>query len=54
MQILEKILSKMSNVSKPQQKFIDDNLDAFKGTNYRNMSHYSDICEKTYSRWFRR
>ena len=22
--------------------------------NFRNMSRYSDICEKTYSRWYRK
>lgn len=58
MQILEKILPKMSNVSRPQQKFIIvvmTTLMLLRGqANYRNMSRYSDICEKTYSRWFRR
>lgn len=57
MQILENILPKMSNVSKPQQKFIRivmTTLMLLRGqANYRNMSRYSDICEKTYSRWFR-
>jgi hypothetical protein len=56
--VLENILQKMPEINKPQQKFIRTlilTLMLFRGeANYRNLSRYSDIFEKTFSRWFRR
>ena len=58
MEILNKILKQMSNISKPQQKFIIvlfSTLMLLRGrANFRNLSRYSELCEKTYSRQFRK
>ena len=54
MHIEENILQKISNIKKPQKKFIKTLMWTkmlFRGeANYRNLSRYSDIDEKTYSR----
>jgi len=48
----------MSSIPAPQRKFITvllTTLMCLRGkANYRNLSRYSEIHEKTYSRWFRR
>jgi hypothetical protein len=58
MEIVNKILKQMSNISKPQQKFIIvllSTLMLLRGrANFRNLSRYSALCEKTYSRQFRK
>lgn len=58
MKTVKRILSKMSSISKPQQKFL---LIAFSTIvilrgrmNFRNMSRYSNINEKSFSRNFRK
>jgi len=52
------ILEKMSGVAKPQQKFLVTlflTILLMRGkVNFRNMSRYSDLNEKTYSRQFRK
>ena len=52
------ILQRMSRVNRPQIKFLLILLSTLcvlhgKAT-FRNLSRYSILCEKTYSRWFRR
>jgi len=58
MEIINTILKQMSNISKPQQKFLIvllTTLMLLRGrVNFRNLSRYSDLCEKTYSRQFRK
>lgn len=58
MEIVNIILKQMSNISKPQQKFIIvlfATLMLLRGrANFRNLSRYSQLCEKTYSRQFRK
>jgi hypothetical protein len=58
MSIIETILRQMSSVSTPQRKFMIVLLTTWmclRGrANYRNLSRYSEVNEKTYSRWFRR
>ncbi len=58
MRILENTLQKMSNIGEPQRKFLIvlmTTLMLNRGkANYRNLSRYSEIGEKSYSRWFRR
>ena len=48
----------MSNIKKPQKKFIDlllTTLIVVQGkANFRNMSRYSPLSEKCFSRWYRR
>lgn len=58
MKLLESILKRMKDISKPQMKFM---LTLFKTVmslsgrvNFTNMSRYSDLNERTYSRNFRR
>lgn len=57
-EIICSIMQKMINVNKPQQKFMVQlfmALATFVGkATYRNLSRYSDLNEKTISRWFRR
>ena len=57
MKILENILLKMSNLGEHQKKFIITlitTLTLNRGkANFRNLSRYSYLCEKTYSRWSR-
>jgi hypothetical protein len=58
MEIINTILKQMSNISKPQQKFVIvllTTLMFLRGRgNFRNLSRYSELCEKTYSRQFRK
>ncbi len=58
MSILKRILQKMSSVSKPQYTFLIalfTTLMYLPGkANFRNLSRYSDLHEKTYSRNFRK
>lgn len=54
---INKILAEMSGVGKPQKKFLVTlflTILLMRGkVNFRNMSRYSDLSEKTYSRQFR-
>jgi hypothetical protein len=56
--LIETVLRQMSGIPAPQRKFITVLLTTWmcgRGkVNYRNLSRYSEIHEKTYSRWFRR
>ncbi len=56
--LVETILDSMSNVRKPQRKFMSALfavLIVFQGkANFRNMSRYSSMSEKCFSRWYRR
>lgn len=58
MNFIEARLSEMSNISKYQKKFLlilFSTLCCLRGKmNYRNLSRYSDLSEKTYSRQFRK
>ena len=55
---IETVLRQMSRVSIPQRQFMIvllTTLMYLRGkANFRNLSRYSEISEKTYSRWFRR
>ena len=55
---IENILSKISGVAKPQYKFMIALLTALMylpgKVNFRNLGRYTDLHEKTFSRWFRR
>jgi hypothetical protein len=55
--LIETVLRQMSGIPAPQRKFITVLLTTWmcgRGkVNYRNLSRYSEIHEKTYSRWFR-
>jgi hypothetical protein len=57
MELIDTILDKMSNIFKPQHKFISVLLTTVMlmhgKVNFRNMSRYSSLCEKTFSRQFR-
>lgn len=57
-EIVNDIMQKMISVNKPQQKFMTQLftvLATFVGkATYRNLKRYSDLNEKTISRWFRR
>ena len=57
MQRIERILSQMSNVSKPQKKFLRTlfcTIFMLRGRmNFRNLSRYSDLHENTYLHNFR-
>ena len=57
MSMIDTILEKMSNIFKPQRKFISVLLTTVMlmrgNVNFRNMSRYSSLCEKTFSRQFR-
>lgn len=56
--LVETILQQMSSVLKPQRTFLIILLTTLMylpgKANFRNLSRYSDLHEKTYSRWFRR
>ena len=56
--LVESILQSMSNVKKPQQAFLKTlfaALTVFQGrAMFRNMSRYTDMSEKYFSRWYRR
>ena len=58
MELLETILEKMSKVSKAQKRFIIEVITVLQflpgRATYRNLSRYSYLHEKTYSRWFKR
>ncbi|MGK5090531.1 transposase [Deltaproteobacteria bacterium TL4] len=58
MELLERSLSKMSNVSKPQRKFLItlfSTIMMLRGRmNFRNMSRYSELSEISYLRNFRK
>ena len=58
METVKTVLQKMSNVTKPQRKFmliLLPLLMSLRGrANFRNLSRYSDYHEKTFSRWYRR
>ncbi len=57
MPLIDTILEKMSNIFKPQRKFIPVLLTAImlmRGrVNFRNLSRYSSLSEKTFSRQYR-
>ena len=56
MEILERILAGSKGISKPRRKFLltlfTTILMARGKINFRNLSRYSDLSEKTYSRHF--
>ena len=56
-ELINTILEKMSNIFKPQRKFIQVLLTTVMlmrgNVNFRNMSRYSSLCERTFSRQFR-
>ncbi|MFO1422284.1 MAG: hypothetical protein U1F70_01325 [Candidatus Competibacteraceae bacterium] len=58
MSLVETVLDRMSSITKPQRTFLImlfATLMYLPGKiNFRNLSRYSDGCEKTYGRWFRR
>lgn len=58
MEFVERILAKMSGVGKPQRKFLMlafSTILLMRGkVNFRNLSRYSTLCEKTFSRQFRK
>ena len=58
MKTVERILSKMSSISKPQTKFLVtlfSTIMALRGrVNFRNLSRYCNLHEKTFSRNFRK
>ena len=55
---INNILDQMSGVAKPQKKFLVNlflTILLMRGkVNFRNLSRYSELCEKTYSRQFRK
>jgi hypothetical protein len=56
MKLLNMILSEMNNVSKPQKKFITilmgTIVSIYGKINFRSLSRYSGLVEKTFRRWF--
>lgn len=56
MKLVEMILNEMKNVSKPQIKIfvilIETILSMCGRINFRNLSRYSGVAEKTFARWF--
>jgi hypothetical protein len=56
MHLIETILSQMFSVAKPQSKFMLTLLNALtylpSRVNFRNLGRYTDLNEKTFSRWF--
>ena len=58
MEIVKTILHQLSNVTKPQRKFMQVLLPLLRclrgRANFRNLSRYSEYHEKTFSRWYRR
>jgi hypothetical protein len=58
MEIVTTILQPMSNVTRPQRKFMQVLLPlliCLRGrANFRNFSRYSNYHEKTFSHWYRR
>jgi Fe-S cluster biosynthesis and repair protein YggX len=57
-ELFKTVCAKMSSIKQPQVKFmwiLLSTLMIFQGkSTYRNLSRYSKISEKTYSRWYRR
>lgn len=57
MKLLEVILSEMINVSKPQKNFITILMKtivaAYGKINFRSLSRYSGLAEKSFRRWFK-
>ena len=57
-EIIYSVMQKMTNVNKPQQKFMTQLFTAlatFVGkATYRNLNRYSNLNEKAISRWFRK
>ena len=57
MKLLEMILSEMINVSKPQKQFImtlvKTIVSAYGKINFRSLSRYSGLAEKSFRRWFK-
>lgn len=55
---IKSVLQLMSSIKKPQMQFmlkLFSVLSTFQGkANYRNLSRYSNVNEKTFSRWYRR
>jgi hypothetical protein len=58
MKLLELILDEMINVGKPQKKFfillIKTIISIYGKVNFRSLSRYSGIAEKTFRRWFKK
>ena len=58
MKLLETILDEMSNVSKSQKKFfivlIRTMVSIYGKVNFRSLSRYSGLAEKTFRRWFKK
>jgi hypothetical protein len=58
MKLLETILDEMSNVSKSQKKFfiilIKTMVSIYGKVNFRSLSRYSGLAEKTFRRWFKK
>lgn len=58
MKLLEMILSEMSNVGKPQKKFITilmkTIVSAYGKINFRSLSRCSGFAEKSFRRWFKK
>lgn len=56
--VVKSILSSMSSVNRPQMLFmlaLFSVLGVFQGkATFRNMSRYSEYCERSFSRWYRR
>ena len=57
MKLLETILDEMSNVSKSQKKFLiilmKTIVSIYGKINFRSLSRYSGLAEKTFRRWFK-
>lgn len=57
MKLVETILNEMNNVSKPQKKFFAILLKTmvciYGKINFRSLSRYSGLAEKTFRRWFK-
>jgi hypothetical protein len=55
-ELISSVLSEMSDVDKPQSKFLETLFPTILATRgrvtFRNLSRYSDLHEKTYSRQF--
>jgi hypothetical protein len=58
MKLLEMILDEMIDVSKPQKKFfallIKTIISIYGKVNFRSLSRYSGVAEKTFRRWFKK
>lgn len=57
MKLLEMILDEMVNVSNPQKKFVmilmKTIISAYGKVNFRSLSRYSGLAEKSFRRWFK-